>query len=402
MPLQRKDRWQDIDTLLLLESGEEYFESLEAAFQSAQRSIDLEVYIFTSDEQTKEISNLLCSAAQRGVRVRVIVDWIGSSPFVFEKEMHDSGVELKYYNPSFFGQFGFSRTHRKIVVIDEQTVYLGSANICSDHLDHLGVVIQGKRWDLVVRATGPIVAQIQLAFLWQWSRLSEQGMYPRNILKRLFDFELPWPRKHLMGVRESSQASVAFIARDNFHHRRDIEKAYLKAIGQSREEVWLTTPYFMPGMRFRNALVKAAQRGVAVHILLGVGEFKILNWSVPALYGQLLASGASIYEYKKGVLHAKTMVVDGRWMTLGSSNCDRLSFLLNHESNLMIVNHELVIKVRERIRFQIELHAERVDSSAYVKRPIWIKIMNWLIYGILKMVMSILVIGAVDRSALKQ
>ena len=402
MPLQRKDRWQDIETLLLLEGGEVYFESLESAFQSAQKSIDLEVYIFTSDEQAKKVSDLLCSAAQRGVRVRVIIDWVGSSPFLFGKQMRDSGVDVKYYNPGFFGQFGFSRTHRKVIIIDEQVVYLGSANICADYLDHLGGAIQGKRWDLVIRTTGPVVDQIQLAFLWQWSRLAKQGRYPRNVLKRLFDFERPWPINHLMGIRESNHASIAFIARDNFHHRRDIEKAYLKAIGQSREEIWLTTPYFMPGRKFRNALVKAAQRGVAVHLLLGVGEFKILSWSVPALYGQLLASGVSIYEYKKGVLHAKTMVVDDRWMTLGSSNCDRLSFLLNHESNLIIVNHPLVIQVREKINFQIQSYAEKIDSNIYSKRPIGLKIMNWIVYAVLKMAMSILLIGAVDKSALKQ
>jgi cardiolipin synthase len=401
MPLQRKDRWQDIGTLTLLEGGEEYFSSLDVAFRNAKKSIDLEVYIFTSDDQAKKISDLLCAAAQRGIRVRLILDWIGSSPFIFEKELKNSGADIQYYNPRIFGQFGFSRTHRKMILIDEEIAYLGSANICADYLDHLGGTIQGKRWDLVIRTTGPIVTQIQLAFLWQLNRLSKQGMYPRNVLKRLFDFELPWPTNHMMGIRESSQPSIAFIARDNFHHRRDIEKAYLKVIGQSREEIWLTTPYFMPGRKFRDALVKAAQRGVKVHLLLGAGEFRILTWSVPALYGQLLASGIFIYEYKNGVLHTKTMVVDDRWMTLGSSNCDRLSFLLNHESNLIIVNHDLVKQIRERIQFQIHGHAEKIDPKAYAKRPILMKMMNWIIYGVLKILMSILTIGAIDRSALK-
>jgi cardiolipin synthase len=126
-----------------------------------------------------------------------------------------------------------------------------------------------------------------------------------------------------------------------------------------------------------------------------------LTWSVPALYGQLLASGIFIYEYKNGVLHTKTMVVDDRWMTLGSSNCDRLSFLLNHESNLIIVNHDLVKQIRERIQFQIHGHAEKIDPKAYAKRPILMKMMNWIIYGVLKILMSILTIGAIDRSALK-
>jgi cardiolipin synthase len=398
MSLLRKDRWQSIENLDLLEGGNNYFSTLEESLSKAQKSIYLETYIFSADEQAKRIANLLSDAALRGLDVRVVIDWLGSSPFAFAQQFLEAGVQLTYYNPAWFGRFGFSRTHRKLVVIDELESFVGGINICADHQTADGRSLSGLRWDLSLRATGKVVEKVHATFLRQWQRMQPHALHPRNILKRMLDQELPWNTSHFLGIRHDQKPSLAFIARDNLHHRRDIERAYLKAIGQSREEIWLATPYFMPGRRFRKALIRAAQRGVAVNLLLGRDEFRVLNWSVPSLYGQFLAANITIYEYPLGLLHAKAMVVDRRWATLGSSNCDHLSFLLNHEANLVIRNHPVVKEIRSKIADQALEKGIKVDSDLYSKRPFMAKVFNWISYGFVRLLLVFLTIGTRDRA----
>ena len=108
MSLLRKDRWQNIEHLALLEGGKNYFSTLEDSLAKAQKSIYLEAYIFSADEQAKRIADLLSSAALRGVEVKVMIDWLGSSPFMFTRQFSEAGVQLTYYNPAWFGRFGFS------------------------------------------------------------------------------------------------------------------------------------------------------------------------------------------------------------------------------------------------------------------------------------------------------
>lgn len=397
MSLLRRDRWQSIQTLRLLEGGVDYFERVEAVLTAAKKSIYLEVYIFSADAQAKKIVDILCLAAQRGIEVKVILDWLGSSPFQYEKDFLSAGVQFSYYNPAWFGTLGFSRTHRKLIVVDELVAFVGGVNICDDSKDVLGNQLPGVRWDLALEVTGAIVEKVHATFLRQWQRLQPNALHPKNILKRILEQELPWSSSHFLGLRHGNKEGLAFIARDNLHHRRDIERAYLKAIGQARDEIWLATPYFLPGRRLRKALVNAAKRGVSVNLLLGTDEFKILNWAVPSLYGQLLAANIVIYEYPKALLHTKAMVVDRRWATLGSSNCDHLSFLLNHEANLIIRNHQVIKEIRWKIADQANDNGIKVEPNVYAQRSYFKKVFNWVVYVFVRATMSLLTISVKDK-----
>ncbi|MFM6922773.1 MAG: phospholipase D-like domain-containing protein, partial [Polynucleobacter victoriensis] len=259
--------------------------------------------------------------------------------------------------------------------------------------DVLGNQLPGVRWDLALEVTGAIVEKVHATFLRQWQRLQPNALHPKNILKRILEQELPWSSSHFLGLRHGNKEGLAFIARDNLHHRRDIERAYLKAIGQARDEIWLATPYFLPGRRLRKALVNAAKRGVSVNLLLGTDEFKILNWAVPSLYGQLLAANIVIYEYPKALLHTKAMVVDRRWATLGSSNCDHLSFLLNHEANLIIRNHPVIKEIRWKIADQANDNGIKVEPNVYAQRSYFKKVFNWVVYVFVRVTMSLLTIS---------
>jgi len=397
MSLLRRDRWQSIHTLKLLEGGKNYFERIEEVLTAAKKSIYLEVYIFSGDSQAKKIVDILCAAAKQGVEVKLIVDWLGSSPFQFEAELMAAGVDLNYYNPAWFGPLGFSRTHRKLVVVDEAIAFVGGVNVCDDTKDAVGNQLAGARWDLALEVTGAIVEKVHATFLRQWQRLQPKALHPKNILKRILEQELPWSSSHFLGLRHGNKEGLAFIARDNLHHRRDIERAYLKAIGQARDEIWLVTPYFLPGRRLRRALINAAKRGVSVNLLLGRDEFRVLNWAVPSLYGQLLAANIAIYEYPKALLHTKAMVVDRRWATLGSSNCDHLSFLLNHEANLIIRNHSVIKEIRWKIADQATDNGVKVEPNVYAQRSYFEKVFNWVAYMFVRVVMGLLTIGVKDK-----
>ena len=131
--------------------------------------------------------------------------------------------------------------------------------------------------------------------------------------------------------------SAAFLVRDNFHHRRDIEPAYMRAIKQAGSEIILAHAYFLPGLEFRHALIHAARRGVRVVLLLqGRMEYLLQHYASRALYGNFLDAGIEIYEYRQNFLHAKVAVIDGHWATVGSSNIDPFSLFLSREANVVI------------------------------------------------------------------
>ena len=137
------------------------------------------------------------------------------------------------------------------------------------------------------------------------------------------------------------QMSAAFLVRDNFRHRRDIETAYMRAIEQAKSEIILAHAYFLPGLDFRHALINAAGRGVRVVLLLqGRVEYFLQHYASRALYGNFLDAGIEIYEYRKSFLHAKVAVIDGHWATVGSSNIDPFSLLLSREANVVVDDEE--------------------------------------------------------------
>ena len=141
------------------------------------------------------------------------------------------------------------------------------------------------------------------------------------------------------------------MIRDNLRNRREIEQAYLTAIHNARSEILIANAYFLPGVRFRRALVAAAQRGVQVTLLLqGRVEYVLLHYASRALYGQLLQAGVEIQEHHKSFLHAKVAVIDRRWATVGSSNIDPFSLLMSREANIVVRNVPFAEELRREVR----------------------------------------------------
>ncbi|QHE91068.1 cardiolipin synthase ClsB [Pandoraea fibrosis] len=373
--------------LTLLYLGQNYFTALVAAIDNAKRDVVLETYIFEADDVGANVSAALQRAAQRGVAVRVITDGIGTSRRLpWFADWRESGVQHRIYNPRLFGKFGFSRTHRKLAIVDHDVAFVGGINIIDDFNGGGGTRMSDPRWDFAVQCRGPIVAEIAVAFHIQWLRLAP-GYLGTPFRHR---------RRGLRGRLHAPYAGqAAFVARDNLHNRRAVEKAYLMALGRARHEVWLANPYFVPGRRLRRALTQAARRGVSVHLLIGRKEFRLLDTAVPWLYAKLLDAGVRIGEYDMRQLHGKVAVVDDVWATVGSSNLDALSLFLNHEANVVVLDDPMVIQLRDHIR-KAFAEARLIDPERYGERSRWRRFRQWTAYRLYRLVMKVLTRGKYD------
>jgi cardiolipin synthase len=201
-------------------------------------------------------------------------------------------------------------------------------------------------------------------------------------------------RRH--GARVGTQ-TAKFVIRDNLRHRRDIERAYLAAIRTAKREIIIANSYFFPGIRIRRALVAAAQRGVAVTLLLqGRVEYLLLHFATRAMYGQLLQAGIVIQEYHRSMLHAKVAVVDDFWATVGSSNIDPYSLLMAREANVIVRDRGFNAELKGQLRDLIAAGARRVVPDDWQSRPRIYKAVIWMAYGIVRMAMGLVGYGGND------
>ncbi len=332
----------------LLHTGTDFFPALIAAIDAARYEVYFETYIFAGDDTGSAVLAALSGAARRGVQVRMITDWWGTGRRQINS-MHEqlvaAGVEHRIFNPWF--KRGVTRTHRKICVVDREVAYVGGININDDmYCDYNHAIrLAAPRWDFAVQVRGPLVAAIQLEALTQWRRLGKLG-----IIKRIGLFR---DMRKVNQIARENMVQAGFVVRDNFRNRRTIQRAYMHALGRARKSVLLANPYFAPGARFRHALAAAAQRGVEVTLLIGVGEIWLQDAVAHSFYPKLLAAGVKVVEYHKTQLHAKVAVIDDDWATVGSSNVDGLSLFLNQEANVVIKDAVFAQNLRQHIEAAI-------------------------------------------------
>ncbi|NHZ62197.1 cardiolipin synthase ClsB [Massilia genomosp. 1] len=331
--------------ITLLETGLEFFPALIAAIDAAQYDIYFETYIFADDATGRSVVEALCRAGERGVKVRVVTDWWGTGHAQSTRlgmAFAAANVRFRAFNAWF--KRGVTRTHRKIVVVDRAVGFVGGINVNDDwYCDYdPGKRLPAPRWDFAVQVRGPLVAAIHHEMQAQWARVGHLGLMKRIGLFREM-------RKD-QAQEGDKPMQAAFVVRDSLRNRHTIQRAYLHAIGHAKKSVLLVNPYFAPGHKFRKALAIAAERGVEVKLLIGVGEIKLQDMVARSFYPKLLDSGVEVYEYRKTQLHAKVAVVDDDWSTVGSSNCDGLSLFLNQEANVVVKDHAFARTMREHIR----------------------------------------------------
>jgi cardiolipin synthase A/B len=344
------------NTLTLLQNGADYFPALESAIDRAVRWVYLETYIFANDATGQRIAAALLRAAQRGVATFLLIDGYGVQvyPPISLKALREAGVETLIFRPEIsplrFQRQRLRRLHRKLAVIDQQVAFVGGINF----VDDIDARTRLPRFDFAAQVEGPLVASI----------LREM----RSLHNRVARAQLHTPRmkQESTAVPETTgDTRAAFLLRSSLRHRRDIEQAYLQAIAEAQHEIILANAYFLPGHRFRKALITAAERGVDVHLLLqGFSDHPWVHYATRGLYAQLLAAGIGIYEYQSGEMHAKAAVIDGHWATVGSSNIDPMSLMLSREANIVVDAPAFALTLATRLRNAMQnqsLHITHVD-----------------------------------------
>jgi cardiolipin synthase len=384
-------RFTSGNRIRLLRNGTEYFPALEEDIRAAATEIFLECYIFAADQTGTRIAAALCDAATRGVATHVMVDGWGAKRYLTRAlvtQMCDAGVQFERYRPSVspwhFRPRRLRRLHRKLVCIDERVAFIGGINIIDD-MNTPGHT--PPRIDFAVRVEGPVVSAVAQTMKHLWALIRFARMLDGGT--DLFPSAPP-------AVKVGNQ-SAKLVLRDNLRYRREIEQAYLTAIHAARTEILIANAYFLPGRRFRQALIEAARRGVRVQLLLqGRVEYTLLRHASRALYGQLLAAGVEIREHR-GFLHAKVAVIDARWATVGSSNIDPFSLLMSREANIVVRNPLFADELRREINRIAEQGSRRVAAGDWRNRPPWKKAGLWIVYGTVRLLMGLVGYGSETR-----
>ncbi len=369
--------------ITLLQNGAAYFPAIEKAFDQARHQIYLETYIYRNDATGQLIANALQRAAQRGVKVYVLIDGYGSKDLApgMLMQLRADGIMTLIYRPEvspwMFQRKRLRRMHRKIVVVDRDIAFVGGINI-TDDMDASGDM--ASRFDYAVAVEGPLVDVIRNSVQLLWLRVARSAFHLRKIRDGTFP------------VASSTGGSIyaAFVVRDNFRHRRDIESAYIGAIERAQSEIILAHAYFLPGHEFRHALIRAAERGVRVALLLqGKIEYVVEHFGSRALYGSFLDAGIEIFEYRKSFLHAKVAIIDGHWATVGSSNIDPFSLLLSREANVVIDDKGFGATLRESLKKAMEIGGQQIVMKSWKQQPVHLRIFSWICYGLLRLMKGI-------------
>jgi cardiolipin synthase len=364
----------------LLQGGDELFPRMRQAIAAAQREVWLATYIFHDDPAATTLAVALKEAAGRGVAVHVVVDGFGSIKTLagVRALFADSGVQLEVFRPldrwyAWLQPGQLRRLHQKLCVCDEQVAFVGGINLIDDRHDMNHGWTDTPRLDYAVQLQGPLATQVHATTRAMWARahlLRDWREEVKTVARSARPVKEALSKvKQLRGVQPLASAAAlgdpegpmraAFLVRDNLRQRRVIERSYVEAIRQARHSVDLAVPYFYPGRSFRRALRQAARRGVVVRLLLqGKVDYRIAALAARALYDELRSHGVRIFEYTPAFLHAKVAVVDEQWATVGSSNIDPLSLLLNLEANVVVRDREFAATLRQRLQQAFDLSVE--------------------------------------------
>jgi cardiolipin synthase len=332
-------------------NGEEKFPVLLEELEKAEKTIHLVYYIFNDDKIGTKIIDILCEKAINGVKVRIIYDDVGSS--ISKKnivKLKEASVEVYAYMPVFFSRLAHKanyRNHRKIVIVDNKIGFLGGINISDTYIN------SGEKkeyWrDTHLLLKGQAVIDLQYEFISDWYFVSGQEIAFK-------DFQYS---KNLDIINDVPTCILGSDFDSNF---QNIMEAFFGLITNAKKEILITTPYFLPNESILNAIKITAKSGVKIKLLVPKKiDIKTAYYASQTYYKALLESGVEIYYYNKGMMHAKTMVIDDYICTIGSTNMDYRSFNLNAEINAFIVDKKIAKELKSHFEkdlkdsYQLEL-----------------------------------------------
>ncbi|HET8550732.1 MAG TPA: phospholipase D-like domain-containing protein [Bryobacteraceae bacterium] len=348
----------------VLTNGEAFYPAILETIRAATKSVTIEAYIYQRGKIGREIADALAERARNGVQVHIVLDAVGSFLTFrgYFRELLAAGGRVEFYHPfrpHLLPRINY-RTHRELIIIDGEVGFIGGPGIA----DHWYTTASRKspRWrDTMFRVRGEAVTAMQAAFLENWLEATGELL----IGPEYFAFPKVEGKCGVMIIDSSPSAGQSTHARTLFQ----------TLLASAKQQIEITTPYFLPDKGVRDELKRAIkERGVEVKIITPGkhNDHWVTRRSSRRLYGGLLKAGAKIYEYKPAMIHVKTLVVDGLWCVVGSTNFDHRSFSINDECNLASCNPELAARLRED--FARDLAQSRpVTYRDWLRRPIWEK-----------------------------
>jgi cardiolipin synthase A/B len=345
----------------LLVNGENKFPEVLQAIKSAKKHIHIEYYIYEDDEIGRAIESLMVQKAKEGVDVRFIYDDFGSRSVRRKMVKRLKAGKVKAFP---FQKITFIamanrlnyRNHRKIIVVDGWIGFVGGINVSDKYINGANSA-KGLFWrDTHLRIEGPGVQQLQYLFLCDWNFCARDHLQPHQTF---------------FPLNETSKGNkiVQIAASGPDSDFPTILFSLLQAINLAETEVLITTPYFIPGESIQDALIVAALGGVSVKLLVpGISDSKLVNAAAHSYYEELLNAGVEIYLYKKGFVHAKTVVADRKIAIVGSANMDHRSFDLNFEVNAIVYDEQTANQLGDIFLEDIK-DAEKIDPVAWNSRP---------------------------------
>ena len=352
--------------VVALQNGAEIFPAMLEAIRGAEKTVTFETYIYWSGVIGKTFAEALSERARAGVRVHVLLDWVGAGKMDDEllAQMRDAGVTVLKYHPLRWYNLGRinNRTHRKLLIVDGRVAFTGGVGIADEWL---GNAEDPDHWrDSHYRITGPVAAQMQAAFMDNWIETQSEVLHGDPYFPAI-DSVGP----HLAQLFTSSAGDGG----------ESVRLMYLLSLASAQRSIRISASYFVPDSLSIETFVAARRRGVSVDIIVP-GEHidaEVVRKASRGRWGRLLEAGVRIYEFQPTMYHCKVMVVDEQWVSVGSTNFDNRSFTLNDEANLNILDAEFA---RQQVQtFQADLARSReITLEMWRNRPRSERFKEWL------------------------
>jgi len=359
------------ENIALVYSGEDYFSRLESIIRNSQFEIHMQIYLFENDATGKRIISALKEAASRQVKIYLLLDGLGSLSFPSEvrNDLKRSGIKFRFFAPLFSAYTFYlgRRLHQKIIVADRKVALIGGINIA----DKYHGTLNEEPWlDYAVQLNGEIAKPLQelcTAIFFKKRRLYSQR------IKSVF---------HLQ-----DDILVHILQNDWLKRKNEISNAYIKSIGNAKEEITIMGSYFLPGRRITKALKKASKNKVRIKLILsGISDLPMTRRATCYLYSKLLSYNIELYEWNNSILHGKAAVIDNYWTTIGSFNLNNLSSYGSIEMNVEINSTVFSKMYQAHLNEIIEQCQKITPETLEIKNTLFTKFINWISYYITRII----------------
>lgn len=347
----------------LVTGGKDYFEHILQLIKRAQDTLHLQTYIFKDDITGRMVAEALIHAAQRGVKVFLMLDGYASQGLAkeFINELKRGGIHFKFFEPLFRSrQFYLGRRlHHKVCVVDMQCALVGGINIA----DHYNDLPGNPAWlDFALNVEGEVVRELFILCQKTWNGFQPLKVNPE--IKIVSSFSIP----------EEERSQIRMRRNDWVRWKDEISLSYLQLFRGAKSQITILSSYFLPGRVFRKAIRNARKRGVEITVIVaGISDVKIAKMAERYMYEWLLSNGIKIYEYNRTVLHGKLAICDEDWITLGSFNVNDISTYASVELNLDVKKPEFARELKHYLKVNVINHSTLITDSYRASRTNWLK-----------------------------